>query len=90
MSDTPRIQPTDCLYAIYTDLRKQAKALQPYDCDARLNWLAACVDVLAAVKDRDQQFAWAYHLSLDFLGKTPGLPIDFLMRQLLAGIQVKA
>lgn len=80
--EVPRIRAGDCLYALYLDLRTQARGLAPWDADAREAWLAACAQVLAQVQDEAQRTSWAYWLAAALSGF--GGPVCVLAGHLLA------
>lgn len=76
-----RIGSNDCLAVWHADLRRQAKHVQPYDADAREQWVSACGDLLAQVPDEHQRVSWAYFLALDL--NLIGCPMNFVVGLLL-------
>lgn len=66
-----RIRPTDCLYAMFTDLCESAGRVTLWDADAREQWLAAAVWLLRQVPDVDQRMSWAFSLASSIRGSAP-------------------
>lgn len=58
-TETVRIQPGDCLFALYEDLCRSADQAKesPWD------WLEAAASLLAQVPDEYQRLAWAIFLA---------------------------
>ena len=66
-----RYRPTDCVFAMFTDLCESAGAVVLWDADARERWLAAAVWLLRQVPDVDQRMSWAFSLASCVRGPAP-------------------
>jgi hypothetical protein len=82
MNGSQRLAPNDCLAELLAGLRMRARAVWPYDADAREQWLESCGQLLAAVPDEHQRTNWAWQLALAL--PVAGAPIDFVMALILS------